>query len=340
MSKICVVIPAYNASHTIKNVINGAFRYVSTVIVADDGSTDNTADIARQQGAEVISINPNRGKGNALKLLFNRAIEKGFDVAVTLDADEQHDTKDIPRFIKAHQAYPDALIVGSRMKQHHKIPRTRYNVMYIARFYLSLAANQFIEDTQCGYRLYPLSLIKKINLTTERYVTEAEVLIKLGDIGTKIKSLDIDAIYTEKGSHFHAVNDVTAITAYIISYLSVKWFIEGLVPDRPYTYSVYKIRDKIAKFKKIDFIFQTLTAFTGISLSTLFLIEYTVLPPLIGNNFASIRKYRFGFSKITFATYMLPAALFLNYLENKFLINRVKLKLVDNILERFYPIIW
>lgn len=318
----------------------GAHKYVSTVIVADDGSTDNTSDIARQEGAHVITIKSNRGKGNALKVLFQEAIDQGFDVVITLDADGQHDTKEIPRFIKAHNIYPDDLIVGTRMKQKEKIPRTRYNPMHIARFYLSLAANQFIEDTQCGFRLYPVSLIKRLNLTTERYVTEAEALIKTGDMGFKIRSLDIDAIYSENGSHFDAVKDVTAITAYIISYLSVKWFTEGLIPDKPFTYNIHKIRDRIAKHKKLDIIFQILTAVMGISLSSLFLIEYKVLPPFIGNNFASIRKYRFGFFRITLATHLLPLSLLLNYLENKFLQKQEKVRIIDILLKHIYPTMW
>ena len=95
-----------------------------------------------------------------------------------MDADGQHDPKEIPRFIEAHRADPQAVIVGSRMHAIDKIPRARYNSMHVARFFISYAANQFIEDTQCGYRVYPLSLIRKLRLTQGRYVTESELLDK------------------------------------------------------------------------------------------------------------------------------------------------------------------
>ena len=82
LSSICVVIPAYNAEKTIANVVRGALKYVSLVIVADDGSTDNTARDGSEAGAEVIRISENRGKGHALKVLFRMAIERGFDSAI------------------------------------------------------------------------------------------------------------------------------------------------------------------------------------------------------------------------------------------------------------------
>ncbi|MBW1642599.1 MAG: glycosyltransferase family 2 protein, partial [Deltaproteobacteria bacterium] len=94
--KICIIIPAYKAGNTIHQVVTGALKHVSKVIVADDGSEDNTAKAASQAGAEVIKIDRNQGKGHALKLLFQKAIEDGYDVAINMDADTQHDPDDIP----------------------------------------------------------------------------------------------------------------------------------------------------------------------------------------------------------------------------------------------------
>ena len=177
-SDICVIIPAYNAANTIGVVVRGALKHVPLVIVADDGSTDDTAGCAAEAGAEVIRFEKNRGKGHALKILFQTAIKRGLGVAISIDADCQHDTEDIPLFISMHQKHPNDLITGSRTLTAANMPRARYNAMQVARFYICLAANQFIDDTQCGFRLYPLGLIKKLKLVTEGYVTEAEILIK------------------------------------------------------------------------------------------------------------------------------------------------------------------
>ena len=88
-------------------------------------------------------------------------MEEGYEAVISIDADGQHDPEEIPQFVAMHTRYPEAIISGSRMHEKEKIPRARYNSMLIARFYISLAANQFLDDTQCGFRLYPLSFIKR-----------------------------------------------------------------------------------------------------------------------------------------------------------------------------------
>ena len=95
---VAAVIAAYNARERIAEVITGAFRHVRTVIVADDGSTDGTAQVAKEAGAEVIVLSENRGKGNALRVLFAEARRRGLSAVIALDADGQHDPDDIPPF--------------------------------------------------------------------------------------------------------------------------------------------------------------------------------------------------------------------------------------------------
>ncbi len=335
-SKICVVIPAYNAAETIKNVVSKALKHLPLVLVADDCSVDETARIAAEAGAEVIAIDKNRGKGHALKKLFQRAIIHGCDAVISIDADDQHDPEEIPLFLEAHQRYPDDIILGSRMDEKEKIPRARYNSMYIARFFISLAANQYIQDTQCGFRLYPLSLLKELPLTTDRYVTETEILIKAGDMGARIRPVKIKAIYGCQTSHFKSVMDVDAISAYVISYLIIKWFIESVHPNRPYTYSPNNIRDRIGKNKFINERFQTLTALLIFPATVLFLIEYVI----IKNNFASIRKLGCGFFKITLATHMLPILLVIATIERAGGLLGFKIRLTDRFIKRFYPHLW
>jgi len=338
--RICVIIPAYNAASTIASVIKGALKYVPEVIVADDGSEDNTSEIAKSAGADVIKITNNKGKGNALKLLFAKAMEKGCDAVISMDADAQHDPEEIPSFMRAHIERPDDIIVGSRMSEKEKIPRARYNSMHVARFYISLGANQFIEDTQCGFRLYPLRVIRNMNLFTERYVTETEILMKAGDMGTTIRFINIRAIYNEGGSHFKAVTDVAKITAYVISYITVKWLIEGL-SSNPCTYNKdNSIRDFFSKTKTGDFIFQTITAVTTLPIPVFFYIEYVISSLLGWNNFMSMRKLNKSFFPITLATQMLPVLLVVSIAEK--LLNPLgfRIRFVDRLILQFYPHLW
>ncbi len=337
MSKICVVIPAYNAAQTIRDVVKGSLQYVSDVIVADDGSTDNTADIAAKAGARVILIEKNLGKGNALKVLFRKAIDAGYDAVISVDADGQHDPADIPRFIESHHNCPEAVIVGSRMHDIHKIPRGRYNSMHVARFYVSLGANQFIEDTQCGFRLYPLSIVKNILLATDRYVTETEFLLKAGDSGVKIRPLGIETIYSNNVSHFRPVTDIVAISFYVISYLPTKWFLEAMSSARPNTYSRNNFRDRIARNKTLAQAFEIFSVFTVFLVPPFFMILRLLLSPFIKNNFASIRKLHCGFFRILITTYLVPLLLIIAPVEKFLNTSGIKVRLVNRFLKYVVP---
>lgn len=339
-SQICVVIPAYNASKTIGDVVTGALKHVSHVIVADDGSSDGTAETARRAGADVITISRNRGKGYVLKMLFRKSIEDGFDAVITIDADGQHDPEEISSFLDAHHLHPGDIIVGSRMHEQEKIPRARYNSMHIARFYISLAANQFIDDTQCGYRLYPLSLIKNLILTTEKYTTETEILIKAGDMGTVIRCIDSKAIYTDNGSHYRPVLDTTAITAFVLTYLIMKWFKEGFVSDRPFTYTHDNIMNLTGKHKLINTFFQAITVIISIPVCSLYFIEYLTMKNIMKNNFASLRRLDIKFSKIVCASYMLPFVLMIIIGEKAAGFLGIEIRAVDDFIKRYYPDLW
>jgi len=339
-SKICVIMPAYNAEETIGPVVSGILKHVSRVLVADDGSTDQTARIAAEAGAEVVHIGKNRGKGPALKVLFKRTTDEGYDAVISMDADGQHDPKEIPRFIAAHAEAPDDIIVGSRMSEHGKIPRARFNSMHVARFSICIGANQFIEDTQCGFRLYPLALIQKMKLTQDRYVTESEILMKAGDMGALITSVRIGAVYGTHGSHFKPVMDVAYITAYIISYLIVKFTIEGLSSNRYFTYSKNNFRDRIGRFKIIDRIFKIAAVLTILPATVLFWLMFVLLPPFIKNNFASMRKFKYSFFKITLAAHMLPIILIIIIFEKLLSLVGVRFRYIDGFLEKFYPNLW
>jgi glycosyltransferase involved in cell wall biosynthesis len=339
-SKICVIIPAYNSEETIGPVVSGALKHVSRVLMADDGSTDQTAQIVAEQGADVISIGNNRGKGNALKVLFQRTFDEGYDAVISMDADGQHDPEEIPRFIAAHENAPNDIIVGSRMREHDKIPRGRFNSMHIARFFISIAANQFIEDTQCGYRLYPMTLIQKMKLTQDRYITESEILMKAGDMGAMITSVNIGASYEDHVSHFKPVMDVATITAYIISYLMVKFIIEGLYPDRCFTYSKNNFRDRLGSFKTIDRIFKIATVLTIMPTTFLCWLMYLLFPFFKKNNFASIRKLNCGYFKITLATNLLPVLLVISILEKVLSMAGIRYRYVDKFILKYYPHLW
>jgi len=145
-----VLIPAYNEHEHITAVVAAAWRYLP-VLVVDDGSQDDTADLAGAAGAQVLRQTPNQGKGAALLTGFRRCLDSGCQAVITLDGDGQHDPDEIPRFLECYAEKGPNLVIGQR--QFSKMPQPRRTTNTIGRWMYSLAVGQDIPDNQSGYRL-------------------------------------------------------------------------------------------------------------------------------------------------------------------------------------------
>ncbi|PJB32610.1 MAG: hypothetical protein CO109_03600 [Deltaproteobacteria bacterium CG_4_9_14_3_um_filter_65_9] len=339
---VCAIIPAYNAEETVGTVIRGALSFLTTVIVADDGSTDATAEVAKEAGAQVVRLPENRGKGHCLRLLFAEARNRGFDAVVSLDSDGQHDPADIPRFLDAHRSDPGSLIVGSRMADEETIPVHRRNSMLVARFYVCIAANRYIDDTQCGYRLYPLSLVESVALCKDRFVTETELLLKVGDSGIPIRSLPIRAVYLpDQRTHFRSVPDVAAISVYVISYIMVKWWIEGTRPGIAWTYrGAGSGRDVFSRSPHIDRMFECAMVPLCIPLSALYGLWFAVSRRAGMATFNGLRGCGVPVGKVFASTMLLPLLLGISIVD--LVGNRVGLRpgLTTRFVTKWYPNLW
>lgn len=155
----CVIIPTYNNEKTLARVIDGVLEFGNgkDVIVVNDGSIDSTESILKAYKNKVIVLDykDNVGKGNALKLGFKKAIELGFDYAITIDSDGQHFPDDIPVFLKASKENPGTLLMGSRDMTHETIPGKSSFGNKFSNFWFKLETGIELPDTQTGYRLYP-----------------------------------------------------------------------------------------------------------------------------------------------------------------------------------------
>lgn len=217
--KLCVVIPAYNAEETVGDVVRGAKKYLQHVVVVDDGSSDGTSAEAEKAGATLIRQKENLGKGDALKAGFRYAIEKGYDAVITIDADGQHSPDEMPKFIERYKEGRHQIIIGSRMHDKGCMPAYRYRCNIVGVILISVAARQYIADTQSGYRLYDVNMLKDINLQFPRFQTETEILIKASKKGFKITSVPIKALYnerTETKSHYKRVVDTYNISILVV----------------------------------------------------------------------------------------------------------------------------
>lgn len=221
VNEICVLIPAYNADRTIGNLIDEIKKYPVDIIVVEDGSTDRTYQIVKDKRIIVLRHSRRKGKGDALKTGFKYAEKFKYKAVITLDADGQHNPYEIPEFISSFETSGN-MQIGSRMHQADLIPHSRAMAIKVANFFISYAAGQYIDDTQCGYRLYPISLVQQINLRTKGYTCETEFLIKAGAYGHKLQSIPIKAIYPDKNgysSHFRPFRDIYQISMYVTLYI-------------------------------------------------------------------------------------------------------------------------
>jgi len=154
MLRVIAVIPAYNEADSIARVVSQTLPYVDGVLVVDDGSTDSTAEQARSAGAQVLVQSQNSGKGAALQAGMDYALAGGYDGAVALDADGQHDPRSIPNLIAPVVNGEADMAVGSRKAEWStRMPIIRRITNAFMSWLLSAVAGQPMEDTQSGYRL-------------------------------------------------------------------------------------------------------------------------------------------------------------------------------------------
>jgi glycosyltransferase involved in cell wall biosynthesis len=193
--RTCVIIPAYNEEKAIAGLVRAIKGHVADVLVVDDGSCDNTAALAKQAGAVVLSFRDNAGKGKALKDGFDYAVNKGFEAVIVIDADGQHSPDDLPGIIAAAAGAEVGIVVGNRMSSPGKMPLVRVATNTFMSLIISGICRQNIPDTQCGFRLIKAAILKKINLISLNYEIESELLIKASRLGLRIVSVPIKSVY-------------------------------------------------------------------------------------------------------------------------------------------------
>jgi glycosyltransferase involved in cell wall biosynthesis len=201
------VVPCFNEAATVGSVVAGIHKILPTTLVVNDGSTDNTAEIAQLVGAEVITHERNRGKGVAVRTGLNRAREWGFAWAILLDGDAQHAPEDIPAFLNCAEKSGAALIIGNRMADCSAMPLPRKLANRLSSWLISRLARQSVPDTQCGFRMVRLDAWAALKLPATGYEVEAEMLLTFAAAGHKIEFVPVRTIYGDEHSKFHPVTD-------------------------------------------------------------------------------------------------------------------------------------
>ena len=213
--KTCIIVPVYNNVGTINGVVQRILRFCQDVIVVDDGSTDGSSDSLEDLGAMVVRYEKNRGKGYALKTGFKEAKARGFERAITIDADGQHFPEDIPAFAAEAKEHPDAMLVGSRNLRMENMPGGNTFANKFSNFWFRLQTGVNLPDTQSGFRLYQLNRIGKLHLLTSRYEAELELLVFQCWKGVQMRPVGIRVYYPPEGervTHFRPFWDFFRIS--------------------------------------------------------------------------------------------------------------------------------
>ena len=228
MIRTCVVLPTYNNSKMVGDVIEGVLTYSPDLIVVDDGCTDDTDKVLREfPNIIVIRHERNRGKGAAMMSGFAKASQMGFDRAITMDADGQHLAGEIPLFLAAAERDPDAIFVGAR-NRIGKVAKMSRVANRFSDFWFWLESGASLPDTQCGFRSYPLALINRLRLKKDHYDFEVEVLIKAAWMDTPLKPVPMTAIYfppEQRVSHFRPVKDSLRIGHLFALFFFMRFFL-------------------------------------------------------------------------------------------------------------------
>jgi glycosyltransferase involved in cell wall biosynthesis len=209
LDKICILIPAYNAQDTLGSVLKKIEPLKSDIVVVDDGSSDETKRLASENRVRLLKHPLNLGKGAALRTGFQYILERGYRLVITLDADGQHDPADIPSLLKIFQSAKPDILIASRAMEFGKMTFLRRFWNRLGVKAVSRLCHSDITDSQSGFRLIRAEVLQAVDLSTSRFETELELLIKACKKGFSVLSVPINTprVDGSGSSHFRPVVD-------------------------------------------------------------------------------------------------------------------------------------
>src|SRR5438132_3392161 len=220
---VLAAIPAFNEGPTIGSVVLRAKQYAEEVVVIDDGSKDDTAEIAALAGAHVLQHARNLGKGTAIRSAWLFARERHPEVLVLLDGDHQHDPKDIPRIVEPILTGEADVVLGVRWGKTSGMPLYR-RVGKRALDYATAAAtkNGLLTDSQCGFRVFSSQALRLIEPTDNGLSIESQMLLEAQERNLRIQEVNIDARYDIEGSTLSPGRHGSSVLGRIVTLVSEK----------------------------------------------------------------------------------------------------------------------
>jgi glycosyltransferase involved in cell wall biosynthesis len=224
--RILICIPAYNEAKNISQIVKSCLDYATKVVVYDDGSNDNTPELATEAGATVIRGINNRGYGVAIRSLFNIAKEENADIMVTLDSDGQHDPRQIRVLLEPIIQDGIDLVIGSRFltrEDSDRVPRYRsFGIKTITRL-TQVASYKNITDAQSGFRAYGKRALSGINLYEQGMGVSTEILMRAKEKELLIKEVPITIKYDmqDRSTH-HPLSHGMGVLYTVMQFISLR----------------------------------------------------------------------------------------------------------------------
>lgn len=219
-NNVIAVIPAYNESKYIGEVVRKTKKHVDKVIVVDDASNDKTAELAKQAGALVIRHEINLQKGASLKTGCELALKFSPDIIITLDADGQHDPDEIPKLLEKLKQVD--FVIGSRQFNKEMTLKSKAGNIILSKL-SNLLFKTNIKDSQTGFRAFKAKIYDKIKWESSDYGVESEMIKNIHDNKISYKEVNVKTIYNDK------YKGTTPIDGIKIAYTMLKM---GLMPRK------------------------------------------------------------------------------------------------------------
>src|SRR2546426_2754975 len=220
---VFAAIPAFNEGPTIGSVVLRTKQYAEEVVVIDDGSKDDTAEIAALARAPVITHVRHLGKGTAIRTAWLFARERHPEALVLLDGDHQHNPKDIPRIVEPILAGKADVVLGVRWGKTSGMPMYR-RIGKRALDYATAAAtkNGLLTDSQCGFRVFSSRALNVIEPTENGLSIESQMLLEAQERNLRIHEVNIDVRYDIAGSTLTPGRHGTSVLGRIVTLVSEK----------------------------------------------------------------------------------------------------------------------
>lgn len=212
----CALVPVYNHQQVLAQTLANIRRFNLPVVLVDDGSNDTCKAVMRELAAADAQVHlferaTNGGKGAALKTGLQAAADLGFSHALQIDADGQHNSADIPRFLQLAESAPTTLIAG-KPEYDASVPKGRLYGRYLTHVWVWInTISLAISDSMCGFRVYPVA--RSVTLIAaepmgERMDFDTEFMVRWHWRHWPLQQISTKVIYPEQGvSHFHVWRD-------------------------------------------------------------------------------------------------------------------------------------